>query len=249
MKKYQPVEQYSRIAPYYDHMMNHVNYAMWAGYIDSLLKYYNIKAQRIIDLSCGTGSFMHYFPLKSRTVLCGDLSLAMLRRARYKGLQEKTPLFCSDVRHLPFADSVADTILFLYDSVNYILEDKTVLSVLEQVHRVLRAGGVFIFDVVTPYICRKEFMDYHESHVQNGQGYERRGWFNEEEQMQYNEFVVYQKGRRYVETHRQRIRSLKEWDSLIEQTPLRIIGRLTEFSFRSPHRRSERVHYICQKKR
>ena len=248
MEKYHSAVPYSRIAPYYDHMMNHVDYAMWSRYIDFILDYYAVKARRIIDLSCGTGSFMLRFPLKGRIVLSGDLSMVMLKEAVRKGLQRKLPLFCADVRQLPFADGVADVILFLYDSINYLIENDAVISLLQQTYRVLRSGGVFIFDVVTPYICRKEFMDYFESHVQNGEGYERRGWFNEEEQIQYNEFIVHHKGRKYLETHRQKIRSLREWDDLIGRTPFRVSGRLNEFTFRSPNRRSGRVHYVCEKR-
>ncbi len=248
MKTYRSAQLYNRIAVYYDHMMDHVDYAMWAKYINSLFAYYGIKARRVIELSCGTGNFMRHFPVKKRILIAGDRSLAMLRRARDKNLRKKLPLFCADARQLPFAPHIADAALFLYDSMNYLLDDRDVLETLAQVLRILKPGGIFIFDVVTPYICRKEFMNYHETHVQNGAGYERHGWFNDEEQTQYNEFVVYQKGKTYVELHRQKIRSLTEWDRLIEQTPLRILGRLGDFSFRAAHPRSERVHYICGKK-
>ena len=249
MKKYRSVIPYSRIAPYYDRMMDHVDYAMWARYIDSLLKYYNVKAHRIIDLSCGTGSFGLHFPLKNRKLFSGDLSKAMLKQAGQKGIQNKAALFCADARDIPFKAACAEAVLFLYDSINYLTDDKAVIDFSKQIYRILVPKGVFIFDVVTPYICRKVFMDYHESHLRNGRGYERRSWFAEEEQMQYNEFIVYENGKAYLETHRQRIRPLQDWDFLIEQTPLHVIGRLTEFSFRSPHARSERVHYVCEKKR
>ena len=50
----QPI--YSKLAEIYDHIMNDVDYAYWAEYINDLLHQHHPKPTSITELSCGTAS-------------------------------------------------------------------------------------------------------------------------------------------------------------------------------------------------
>ena len=47
---------YTKFAAAYDKMMENVNYARWADYIDKLFSRYNFHPKNVLDVACGTGS-------------------------------------------------------------------------------------------------------------------------------------------------------------------------------------------------
>jgi len=238
---------YSKIAPFYDKMMDHIDYPRWARYIKSLITYYDAKVNTVVDLSCGTGSILPDLQDKNKKIKAGDISFSMLHQLKMKNTVPDVPLFCADFFNLPFKERQFDLVLVLYDSINYTLDDKRLQHFFEHAVAILKTKGLFIFDAVTPYICYDAFRDYHESHIIDGFGYERNGWFIEEENMQYNEFIVHEKGKAFYEMHKQKIRPVIEWREWIHQSPFSLLGALADFSFREAHKKSERVHFICRK--
>lgn len=243
----QPVHPYNKIAPWYDLMMNHVDYEMWAKYIHSIFKYYQLGISSLADLSCGTGSLAQYISVKKQRPVASDLSVDMLYQFKGKKIENWDKLLCCDFTALPFRNMSFDAILVLYDSVNYLTDDTTIIPFLNQVDAVLKENGALIFDVVTPYICEKAFADFHEKQIENGNGYERNSWFIGTDNTQYTEFIVYENGQAYVEMHQQKIRPLDEWMDWIAKSPFELLGAISNFSFRKAGPSSERIHFILQK--
>ena len=242
-----PVHPYNKIAPWYDLMMNHVDYQMWAKYIYSIFKYYQLEISSIADLSCGTGSLAKYLPLIKQKTIASDLSIDMLYQLRSKNIKNWDKLLCCDFTALPFKNHSFDAILVLYDSVNYLVDDQKILQFFNQTNASLKTEGALIFDVVTPYICNKAFADFQEKQIENGRGYERNSWFMESDNTQYTEFIVHENGQTYIEMHQQKIRPFEEWLGWIDQSPFELIGAISNFSFRKAGPNSERIHFILQK--
>jgi ubiquinone/menaquinone biosynthesis C-methylase UbiE len=241
------IREGNKIAPFYDYIMDHVNYKIWARYIKSLLFYYNKQAKTIIDLSCGTGSLLIYLDSK-KWCLCGsDLSAAMLEEAKMKKEIKHIPLLCSDINRLSIKENKFDAALILYDSINYLIEDEQINNFFKEAAAILNDKGLLIFDVVTPYTCKKEFMDYHESKSWGKDSYKRHGWFLYKYNMQYNEFIITVDGKKYKELHQQKIRPVEEWKELINKSPFEMLRSLNNFSFRNAHKTSERIHFVCRK--
>ncbi|MBN2425612.1 MAG: class I SAM-dependent methyltransferase [Calditrichaceae bacterium] len=236
---------YSVISSYYDKMMDHVDYVMWANYLKSILKYFGIKGRRIADLSCGTGSLLDNLKIRKSKLVGGDLSINMLKSARIK---PGIPLVCADLKASCFKKESFDVVFVLYDSMNYMLSDEDTARVFSEISYTLKPQGWFIFDIVTPYICEKDFHDYHESDFENDKGYERRSWFISNGNKQFNEFIIWDGDKKQVELHEQHIRSLNEWQRLIDESPFELINLFGDFSFRKGHDKSDRIHYICRKK-
>lgn len=240
---------YEGLAPFYDLLMKHVNYKQWARHIKSLFFVSEKKIKSLVDLSCGTGSHLLSLRAPGRIIFASDLSLAMLKQAKNKNPTGKSAFINASFYAPPFAGHKFDAALALYDSVNYILDDRDVLLFLQESRRILNHGGLLIFDVVTPYTCIKYFIDYHEKHFdRQEQGYERKGWFDRERSLQFNEFIIKRNGRVYREKHKQRIRSVGEWTELVADVfyeNYRIFG---DFSLRPPTATAERVHFVCEKK-
>ncbi|MCD4693365.1 MAG: class I SAM-dependent methyltransferase [Calditrichales bacterium] len=238
---------YDKIAPFYDYIMDHVNYKIWARYIKSLLFYYNKQAKTIIDLSCGTGSLLKYLDSKKWRLYGSDLSAAMLEEAKKKKEIMHIPLWCSDINRLSIKENKFNAALILYDSINYLIEDEQINNFFKEAAAILNDNGLLIFDVVTPYTCKKEFVNYHESKSWGKDSYKRHGWFLYKDNMQYNEFIITVNGKKYKELHQQKIRPEAEWKELINKSPFEMLRALNNFSFRNAHKTSERIHFVCRK--
>lgn len=237
---------YDRLALIYDRVMSHVNYKTWGRYIRSLMAFYPNRLQRVADISCGTGSILPFLSTKNCQLFASDRSLAMLCQAGKKKVPAR--LVCSDFLQLPFREASFDVVICLYDSVNYILEEDRINLFFRSVKHSLKYEGLFIFDAVTPYVCRTAFRNYEERENWNsGSGYRRRSWYDEKQAIQHNEFEIHLDGRVYIERHRQKIRPISEWLDHIRLSGLRIEHVFGNFSMRRLKKKSERAHIVCRK--
>jgi SAM-dependent methyltransferase len=247
-QKEQESAPYDQVAIIYDRMMYHVNYKHWSKYIRNLFFYYPGKVKSIYDLSCGTGRLLPYLKNKKCSIYGSDLSLPMLKMARKNTGKYNISLWCADARQLPLKKDRFHMALMLYDSMNYIMEETGVVSLLGNVADGLKDNGLFLFDVVTIKGCRDHFNKYYESDSYENIYYVRRSWYGQREGIQYNHFFITRNGINYTELHRQKIRTVKEWEELIENSPFEIINFYDNFSYRPVHKNSERIHILCRKK-
>lgn len=240
-------EPYEYLAEIYDQVMEHVNYEQWAGYIKTILTSELNQVENIADLSCGTGSMLKYLNLKNTQLIGCDLSASMIKRAVNKNRQNGRSFICADFLTIPLKDASMNAAVALYDSVNYLLTDTQALRFFNEVNRILKPGGLLIFDAVTPYICKTAFKDYQETqYFDKQQGYERRSWYDAGEQTQYNEFTLHLDGKSFEELHQQKIRRVKEWERLLKKSPLKTESVYANFTFRPIQRKSERAHFVCR---
>jgi ubiquinone/menaquinone biosynthesis C-methylase UbiE len=240
---------YSRLALYYDHVMNHLDYKKWAKFIKTILSHYNQKPINIIELACGTGAIFEYLKSDKWTLFGGDRSQAMIVVADEKNLNEPCHFFCADFRSPPIKAEYFDVALILYDSVNYLINDSDINRLFDEVSRLLKNGGMFIFDVVTPHICQTAFKDYTEQEFWGRSGYSRKSWFVADESMQYNEFEIHVNSHIFKERHQQKIRDMEDWEHFIDESPLNLLAAYHNFSLRKARKKSERIHFVCRKLR
>ncbi len=240
-------EPYDFLAEMYDEVMEHVNYKQWANYIEKLLSTEH-PPQSVIDLSCGTGSLLKNLDLKNTAFTGCDLSVSMLRQAAAKNIAGIRGFCCSDFTALPFREASFNIAVALYDSVNYLLDEAQVCLFLLEANRILKPGGLLIFDAVTPYICNTAFKDFQETqYFDETTGYDRRSWYDAAEQIQYNEFTMHLEDKTCEELHVQKIRKIKEWTRLVKSSPLKLEAVYADYTQRPARRKSERAHFICRK--
>ncbi len=241
-------EPYETLADIYDHVMNHVNYKQWAEYIRSLLHFADDSERWVADLACGTGSFLRSLRFKGRVIGC-DLSAAMVHKASLKQVAGLQGWLAADFTRLPFKSDSFDAALILYDSINYLLAGDEVSRLFNEVVRILKPKGRFIFDAATPFVCETAFRDYEEKDVSlPGFPYVRRSWYDAQEKIQYNHFSIQFNGEQVEETHQQKIRSLREWRRLIADSPLQLVAVYGNFGFKPAQRDAERIHFVCEKR-
>lgn len=140
----------SSFASIYDDIMGAVPYNLWYDYLHEIMDYYKLKANKVLDLACGTGNMSILFAQNDYQVTGIDISKQMLDEARKKvdKLEQEIEFIDSDLRSFNM-EKKFDMAFCLFDSLNYILNIEELERVFENVYRVLNEEGSFIFDMNT----------------------------------------------------------------------------------------------------
>ncbi len=238
------INPYEKLAYIYDRLMDHVDYKNWALYILDLISRSGLTVQSIIDLSCGTGSLIPYFDGVIDKIWGCDQSKTMIIQAREKTAE--LSFFASDIRQMAIRDNSVDCALLLYDSLNYIVNVDELNNTLKEIHRIIKIGGIFIFDIVSETHCREYYTDYHESEYWNDSGYTRHSYFDQDKGIQFNDFRIVLKGKTFVEKHIQRVYTIDFLKKILCEHSFEIVDIFNEFSFERVNEKSGRMHFVCR---
>lgn len=149
---------YDALASSYDALMADGAYRRRADFLERLFRKSRIPVCSVLDLACGTGTIACLLAERGYRVTAVDGSEEMLAQAAAKaaGL-ESPPLFIHQamprLRLLRPVDAAVSTL----DSLNYLTRTQDLRETFRRVHRWLRPGGQFVFDVNTP--CKLRRMD------------------------------------------------------------------------------------------
>ncbi len=145
---------YDSIARVYDNINAEIDYNTWADFIEACFeKYLSQKPELVLDLACGTGSMTLTLRKRGYDMIGADYSEDMLMEAYEKAYDNEISdvLFLKqDMRSFELYGTVGAIVCCL-DSINYLTEDGDLEKCLKNVHNYLDPGGLFIFDVNTPY--------------------------------------------------------------------------------------------------
>ncbi|HEX2938313.1 MAG TPA: methyltransferase domain-containing protein, partial [Ruminiclostridium sp.] len=142
---------YSIFAKYYDTLMSDVDYDARTEYLCEIFKKHNLSGNSVLDLACGTGAVTYRLAEKGFDVIGIDLSEQMLSAAAAKSGCSDNPVFiCQDMRHLDLYGTVSAAVCVL-DGINHLPSRKSVEAAFSKVSLFLEKGGLFVFDLNTPY--------------------------------------------------------------------------------------------------
>ena len=98
----------------------------------------------ILDMGVGGGRTTPYLSKIAGRYVGADYSVAMVEacRTKFKGLEFR---HCDATNMAQFADAEFDAVVFSFNGIDYIRTDESRARSLEEIGRVLRAGGIFIF--------------------------------------------------------------------------------------------------------
>lgn len=150
---------YDLFAYHYDRLMEDMPYEEWLAFLSQCWDKYG-QPRSIADLGCGTGSIAIPLAQQGYEVYGIDLSEAMLAVAQNKSLEAERKLpfpgaggvtwLQQDLRDWSLLRPV-DAVISLCDCFNYLLEEEEVTQAIAQAYAGLKDGGLFVFDVHTPY--------------------------------------------------------------------------------------------------
>ena len=147
---------YGAFAEFYDRLTGNVNYAAYARRIDSLIKRYRPESKSIVELACGTMSLGLELAARSFDVLGLDISDDMLKCAEEKMLrcEYSAKVARQDMREIVLPHP-ADVFVCSLDGLNHLGGMDDVKKTFRAVGGNIKPGGLFIFDMNTPYKHRE----------------------------------------------------------------------------------------------
>ena len=256
---------YTALAAGYDLVMRHVDYEAWAEYAADLLDEYAPDAVSVLELGAGTGTLAAFLqPMGPDEggfrYVATDVSPQMMARAGVKlaEMGEDRPpvqLAVMDARHAgryhadfggPF-----DAVLFLYDGLNYLLDEDDVRALLAGVADALVSGGVFVMDQSTPANSinnEADFSDDGEGEV-DGQPFRfvRTSRYDRDRGLHTTRLEMTHGDETHAEEHVQRAYSKADIERLVRESPLRIVAAYDGFSADGADDDSERIHWVLRK--
>lgn len=259
MRNDQLCENYTALAHIYDRVMEEINYDSWADFLDEIMQTHHPDPHRVLELGCGTGILtLSLDELMCYKIMATDKSSEMIAKARQKAdntLTSNVTFKVADFMDLSeFEDEDYDVVLLTFDSINYLHEASQILSLLDEVRKVLKTRGLFIFDFTTPLNSEDalEKLDGEEGYADNYYYY-RESKYNSENRIHTNIFTIRKLDashetiiREYKEVHKQRIYSLREMEDIIEQSNFNILSKYGDFNLEKADENSLRVTMTLQ---
>lgn len=127
---------YSLLAPHYAHLMRHVPYRAWARFTAA---HAGAGRALALDLFAGVGTFAHELSHHGFQVLSIDKSRAMLKQNTRTSLE-------ADATEIPLAQGSAQAVTAVNCALHYLESEKELGCLFVEVGRVLKPGGIFVFD-------------------------------------------------------------------------------------------------------
>lgn len=151
---------YGALAAYYDILNADIDYAAWADFLCSFFAESKIPVRLVLDLACGTGRMTTELAGRGYEMIGADLSSDMLDRARKRADSAGLDILfiCQDMRAIELYGTV-DAVVCCLDSVNYLTDTSGLSACFKGVSRYLSPGGLFLFDVNTPYKFENIYAD------------------------------------------------------------------------------------------
>lgn len=243
---------YGSFASFYDLLTGNVDHEGWADYLLSLFETYSgKKPQTVLDLACGTGSLSTALLDRGVDVIGVDGSEDMLAEAIGKSVRygDRFMLLCQDMRELDLFGTVDGAVCML-DSLNHLTKTADVGEVLRRLGLFIEKGGLFIFDVNTPYKHQTVLGD-------NAFVYEQDDFFcawqnhyvprTKEVLMQLDFFVENGDGYdRYTEEIRERAYTEKTLRRLLDEAGFEVLAIFGERTEQPPQETEQRIVFVTK---
>jgi SAM-dependent methyltransferase len=153
---------YDALAPVYDRLNRDVDYAALADYAEECFRrYMKNRPELVLDLACGTGSLTLEMARRGYDMTGVDLSEDMLAEAdaKARAAGRKDILFLrGDMTDFELYGTV-QAVLCTMDGINHLSRRGELDACFALVANYLEPGGLFLFDLNTPYRFRTVYAD------------------------------------------------------------------------------------------
>ena len=150
------MSSYDALAASYDALTVDVEYRRRADYLTRQFHRSALPVETVLDLACGTGTMACLLAERGYRMIAVDGSEEMLTQAAWKAAAlEQPPMFLHQSMPRLHLGMEVDAAISTLDALNYLTRTADLRETLRRVYRWLRPGGLFLFDVNTPYKLRR----------------------------------------------------------------------------------------------
>ena len=243
------MESYTSFARVYDLFMDNVPYEMWCEYLTTILAENGIESGLILDLGCGTGKLTRLMEKKGYDMIGVDNSFEMLDIARESECENILYLM-QDMREFELYGTVK-AIYSACDSLNYILEEEELLTVFQLVNNYLDPGGLFVFDINTPFKYQELLAENTFAETRDEGSFIWENYYDEEEKINEYDLTLYieeEDGRfaRYQEVHYQKCYELSVIKDLLQEAGLEFVAAYDAYSKNPVAEDSEKITIVAR---
>lgn len=240
---------------FYDALTGNVDYPAKAALLLEEASRLLGKAPKLaLDLACGTGSLALEFARRGLEVIAVDGSQEMLAQAMAKSAGVTPPVLflCQDMEELDLYGTVEAAFCTL-DSLNHLPDAAALGRVLGRLKYFVEPGGVFLFDLNTPYKHREVLGDnafvydtpevycvWQNTLAPDGSVDIDLDFFvpREERSAQYT---------RFAESFREVLFPRETVLSLLEENGFRLLEEQGDYTGKPPAAQEERILYLAQR--
>ena len=249
------MEAYTGFAEVYDLFMDNIPYEEWGEYVKGLLKEYGVDEGLVLELGCGTGTMTEILASAGYDMIGIDQSEEMLEEALEKKQESGHEILylCQDMREFELYGTVR-AIICICDSMNYILEEEEILGILTSAaHNYLDYGGLFIFDLNTPYKYRELIGDATIAENREDASFIWENTWYEKEQVNEYDLTIFARTngeyyQKFFETHYQKAYELETVKELIQKSGMEFVAAYDAFTREPVRADSERIYIIAREK-
>ncbi|MBO7364834.1 MAG: methyltransferase domain-containing protein [Lachnospiraceae bacterium] len=251
---------YGEFAEVYDLLMRDIPYEAWCDYLVKLLRKFGAGDGLLLELGCGTGTMTELLARAGYDMTGIDASPEMLQVALGKRDISGLPILYLEQDMTAFElYGTMRGIVAVCDTMNYLTDREAFLETLRLVNNYLDPGGVFIFDLKTPYFFREVLGEQTFALQEEGVTCIWENTFDEETGIHEYDLTLFREEgdsglyRRFGETQAQRAYSEAEVRALAEEAGLEFLALYDAFTEQPPKADSERVYVVlrehgkCQK--
>jgi SAM-dependent methyltransferase len=234
---------YDAVSLIYGKLMKGVNYKRWSKYLLDIIENHIIKDNPfVLELGAGNCRIGGIISQKFPSFIATDLSFPMLRQAKKVTVNK----ICCDMTALPVKEKF-DLIFSTFDSVNYLLSNRRLLTLFLEVKKVLKNEGIFTFDVS----LENNSLNFNDLYTMegrnNGYHFSRKSKYYPVSRIHKNTFnIIDQYGEIKREVHKQKIYKFETYFDLIEKAGLYVVECLAAFTFNNGNSNSDRVQFILK---
>lgn len=246
---------YSGFAQVYDEFMDNVPYAEWCDYLCKILREHGIEDGLVLDLGCGTGTLTEQLASAGYDMIGVDgaedmLSIAMDKRA-HSG--HDILYLLQDMREFELYGTVR-AIVSVCDSMNYLTDPADFAKVLRLAANYLDYGGLFLFDLNTPYKYEQLLADHTFAENRDNCSFIWENDYDPKERI--NEYALTlfvrtaedrETYERFTETHYQRAYEPEEVIKMIKEAGLEPLACYDEMTFAERKPGSERIQFVAMR--
>ena len=245
---------YGIFSSVYDILTENVEYEKIADKICSLLHRNGVDGGLLLDLGCGTGTLSFLLEQKGYDIIGVDASEDMLMMANEKKYDENSSamFLCQKGEELDLYGTI-DCAVSSLDTINHIDSLEKIEKVFSLVSLFMNMGGIFIFDMNTPYKHEEILGDNTFVYDMDEVYCVWQNSFNVKERTTNIDLDFFIKNEdddgyeRYSESFCEYSYSVQDITNIIEKTGFTLLGMYDDYSDNSPSEKTERITFVCKK--